>query len=203
MISASDDDGARPLQSSGIFALAFPFAAEYLASHWAVLPIVYDCFNPSGMKWLAPLGRKLCALMQVAMIAALCTPTASVLILSWLVIIVAGVAGCCCIPLWIALMLVPILHLALWPLAETLHLCTLWFHPLQLVLVVLFNSAIGTNTLLANMVVSPSATCTGGVFASTCWHRYCTCTPATCTVWWWSRSVVLIYTDAWRHRRQD
>ena len=38
---------------------------------------------------------KLCALTQAAMIAASCTPTAPVLILSWLVLVVVGIACCC------------------------------------------------------------------------------------------------------------
>ena len=56
------------------------------------------------------------------------------------------------------------LHLAPWPWAQTLHLCMWWFHPVQLVLVVLFHSATGTDTLLAHVVVAPSATCAGDVF---------------------------------------
>ena len=80
---------------------------------------------------------KSAALMQVAMIAALCTPAVPVLILSWSVAVVIGVACCCCIPLQLVLMLV----LSFAP-------CTLTF---------------GTNTPLAHVVVSPIATCAGGM----------------------------------------
>ena len=45
--------------------------------------------------------------------------------------------------------------------------------------------AIGTNTPLAHVVVSPIVTCAGGVFPSTHWRRYRTCARVTCTVWWW------------------
>ena len=60
---------------------------------------------------------ELCALMQVAMIAALCTPPTPVLILSWSVVLVVGVICCCCIPLRLALMLV----LTFAPSTLTLH----------------------------------------------------------------------------------
>ena len=46
-------------------------------------------------------------------------------------------------------------------------------------------SAIGTNTPVAHVVVSPIVTCAGGVFPSTHWRRYRTCAQVTCTVWWW------------------
>ena len=46
-------------------------------------------------------------------------------------------------------------------------------------------SAVGTKTPPAPAVVSPIATCAGGVFPSTHWRRYQTCTWATCTVWWY------------------
>ena len=59
-----------------------------------------------------------CALTQVAMIAASCTPPALVLILSWSVVVVVGVACCCCILFRLALMLI-----------LTFALCTLTFAP--------------------------------------------------------------------------
>ena len=40
-----------------------------------------------------------------------------------------------------------------------------WYHPLQ-------------------------PTCTGGLFPSTHWRTYSTCTQATCTVWWWATCTV-------------
>ena len=46
-------------------------------------------------------------------------------------------------------------------------------------------SAISTKTPLAPAVVSPIATCSGGVFPSTHRHRYRAYTRATCSVWWW------------------
>ena len=60
----------------------------------------------------------LCALTQVAMIAASCTPPAPVLILTWSVVAVVGVACCCCIPFRLVLMLV-----------LTFAPCTLTFAP--------------------------------------------------------------------------
>ena len=100
------------------------------------------------------------ALTQLAMIAASCTPPAPVLILSWMVVMVLEVA-CCCVPLRLALMLVLTFC--------TLHpdLCTLCFQWLSLAVTyggVVSPSAIGTNTPLAHVVVSPIATCAGGVF---------------------------------------
>ena len=65
-------------------------------------------------------------------------------------------------------------------------------HQLQLALVVLFPSATSADSPLAHVVASPSATCTGGAFSSSHWRKYCICTRATCTVWWWS-VVVYIY----------
>ena len=37
---------------------------------------------------------------------------------------------------------------------------------------------------LAQVLVSPIATCVGGVFPSTQWRRYQAYARATCTVWW-------------------
>ena len=88
------------------------------------------------------------------------------------------------------------------PLVQIPHLHTWWFHPLQLVLVVFILPPTGEDTggfthcylrwwclsfhpLAQIPVVSPIATCAGGVYPSTHWRRYCTCTRTTCTVWWW------------------
>ena len=60
----------------------------------------------------------LCALTQVALIAASCIPPALVLILSWSMVVVVGVACCCCIPFQFVLMLV-----------LTFAPCTLTFAP--------------------------------------------------------------------------
>ena len=84
------------------------------------------------------------------------------------------------------------------PLAQIVHLHTWWYHPLQLALVVLFHSATSADSPLAHVVVSPSATCAGGAFSSSHWRKYCTCTRATCTVWWWS--VVVVHSCMWRWR---
>ena len=46
-------------------------------------------------------------------------------------------------------------------------------------------SAVGAKIPFAPAVVSPIATCAGGVFSSTHWRRYQTYTQATCTAWWW------------------
>ena len=48
-------------------------------------------------------------------------------------------------------------------------------------------------TLFVLVVVSPVATCAGGLFSSTHWRIYSACARATCTVWWWSLVVVYIY----------
>ena len=72
-------------------------------------------------------------------------------------------------------------------------------HQLQLALVVLFHSATSADSPLAHVVVSPSATCAGGAFSSSHWRKYCTCTRATCTVWWWS-VVVVVHSCMWRWR---
>ena len=43
----------------------------------------------------------------------------------------------------------------------------------------------GVNVLLVHVVVSPSATCAGGVFPLTTGaNKYSTCTQATCTLQW-------------------
>ena len=64
-------------------------------------------------------------------------------------------------------------------------------HQLQLALVVLFQSATSADRPLAHVVVSPSATCIDGAFSSRQWRKTCTCTQATCTVWW---GYIYIYT---------
>ena len=106
--------------------------------------------------------------------------------------------SCCCIPLQFALMLV----LTFAPCAGGVFL-----------------PSTGANTPLAHVVVSTCcnlrwccfsfqqlaqilhlhmwwssavATCTGGVFYFNHWHKYSTCTRATCTVWWWLH-VVMVY----------
>ena len=122
------------------------------------------------------------------------------------------VACCCCILYRLALMLAPtfapcILTFATYILTWTLYLY-LWcfpsfnwckhstctgggYHQLQLALVVHFHSATSTDSPLAHVVASPSATCAGGAFSFTHWRKYFTCTRATCTVWWWP--VVVVY----------
>ena len=96
-----------------------------------------------------------CPALTQVVIAASCTPTAPVLILSWvMVVVVVEVACCCCIPLWLALMLVlafahcacsgshqqqlTVVVLLPQPLAQILHLHTWLFHSLQLAPVVFF-----------------------------------------------------------------
>ena len=46
--------------------------------------------------------------------------------------------------------------------------------------------------LLAPVVVSPVATCAGGLFPFTHWRTYSTCARATCPVWWWSVVVYIV-----------
>ena len=58
-------------------------------------------------------------------------------------------------------------------------------HWLQLALVVFYLQPLA-QTFFAPVVVSPIATCTGGLFLSIHWRTYFTCARATCTVWWWS-----------------
>ena len=57
-------------------------------------------------------------------------------------------------------------------------------HCLQLALVAYFLQPLA-QTLLAPVVVPLVATCAGGLFPSTHWRTYFTCTQATCTVWWY------------------
>ena len=107
-----------------------------------------QCSNHCNLHKGSALGRKLCALTQVAMIAALCTPMAPVLILSWLVaswlelhVVAASHSNLCWYWSW------P-LHLAPWPLTQTLHLRT---------------------------VVSPIAACAGSAaFSYSHWCKYST-----------------------------
>ena len=51
---------------------------------------------------------------------------------------------------------------------------------------------VGTKTPLVPAVISPIATCTGGVYPSTHWRRYRTYTRVTCTVWWWVLAAVVV-----------
>ena len=116
------------------------------------------------------------------------------------VAVVVVVECCCCNPYWLVLMLV----LAFAPSVLTFAPCALTFAPcacgvillssstchwLQLVLVAFFLQPLA-QTVLAPVVVSPVATCTGGL-PSTHWRTYSTCARATCTVWWWSTLVVV------------
>ena len=80
------------------------------------------------------------------------------------------------------------------PLAQVVVVTSCNLHAL----VVLFHSATSADSPLAHVVVSPSATCAGGAFSSSHWRKYCTCTRATCTVWWWS--VVVVHSCMWRWR---
>ena len=117
---------------------------------------------------------------------------------------------CCCIPYRLALLLV----LTFAPSVLTFAPCTLTFAPCACGVIFLSISAstplshmvvvTGCNllvafflqplaqTLLAPVVVTPIATCAGGLFPSTHWRTYSTGARATCTVWWWS-VVVYIY----------
>ena len=63
----------------------------------------------------------------------------------------------------------------------------------QQLLVVIFLPQMLTQTPLAPAVVSPIATCAGGVFSSIYWRRYWPYTQATCTVWWWLFGGICIY----------
>ena len=124
---------------------------------------------------------------------------------AWSVVVVVVVVACCCCILYrLALMLAPTFTPCVLTFAPYIHLWTLclwcfpsfnWCkystctgggcHQLQLALVVLFHSATSADSPLAHVVASPSATCAGGAFSSSHWRKYCTCTRATCTVWWW------------------
>ena len=106
---------------------------------------------------------------------------APVLLLSLSIVVVVGVACCCCIPFRVALMLV--LTFAPCTLTVAPCACSGW-HWQQFMVVVLLPQPLA-QTPLGPAVVSPIATCTGGVFPSTHWRRYQTYTRATCTVWWW------------------
>ena len=121
----------------------------------------------------------LCALMQVAMIAASCTPP--LLLLSWSVVVVVGVACCCCIPFRLALMLV----LTFAPYTLAFAPCACGGCHWQQLLVVVFLPQQLVQTPLAPAVVSPIAICGSGVFPSTHWRRYRTYAQATRTVWYY------------------
>ena len=113
------------------------------------------------------------------MIAASCSPPASVLILSWLVVVVVvGVVCCCCIPFQFALILV----LTFAPCTLTCTPCAYGgCHWQQFTMAVFLPQPLAQFLL----VVSHITTCTGGVLPSTHWHSYWTYTRATSTVWWW------------------
>ena len=127
------------------------------------------------------------------------------------------VACCCCILYRLALMLAPTFApcvLTFAPYILTFGPCACGVSllstganiPLAQVVVVTscnlhswcFFTVTSTDSPLAHVVVSPSATCTGGAFSSIHWRKYCTCTRATCTVWWWS--VVVVHSCMWRWR---
>ena len=106
------------------------------------------------------------ALTQVAMIAVLRTPPAPVLILSWSVVVVVGVVYCTDAGPDLCTLCLVVTNSNLW-----------WS---------CFSSQPLAQTPLATAVVSPIATCTGGIFLPPMdWRRYQTYTRATCTVWWW------------------
>ena len=128
---------------------------------------------------------------------------------SWSVVVVVVVECCCYIPYRLALLLV----LTFAPSVLTFAPCTLTFAPCACGVIFLSISAstplshmvvvTGCNllvafflqplaqTLLAPVVVTPIATCAGGLFPSTHWRTYSTGARATCTVWWWSVVVVV------------
>ena len=107
-------------------------------------------------------------LMQVAVITASCCVGH--------ICMVGGGGGCSCIlfciPYWLALMLV-----------TTFAPCILTFAPYILTFVPYILTfgpcacgvSLSADSPLANVVVSPSATCTGGAFPSSHWSQYCTC----------------------------
>ena len=105
-------------------------------------------------------------IMQVAMIAAApCTPIAPHADPH----LVCGDGGCSC--------------MLLLPEAGP-DLCTL--HPDLFTLCLWCFLSTSTNTPLARVVVSPFATCAGGVFPFNHLHEYCICTQTTRTVWWYT-----------------
>ena len=134
--------------------------------------------------------------MQVEMITALCTPPAPVLILSWSMVVVVGVACFSCILFQLALMLVltfapctltfapcacggshrqqlTVVVFLPQTLAQRLHLHPRWFHPLQLAPVVFFLPPTGADT---GFTLGQLALC-GGVFFGG--GGRCMC------MWWW------------------
>ena len=122
----------------------------------------------------------------------------SIIISAWLLVVVVVVACCCCMPYRLALMpaccvltFAPYI-LTFGPCACGVSLLSTGANiPLAQVVVVtscnlrrwcVFHSATSADSPLAHMVVSSSASCSGGGFSSCHWHKYCTCTQATCTV---------------------
>ena len=90
----------------------------------------------------------------------------------------------------------------LYPDLCTLHpglciLCLRWLSPTATYGSGVFRSAGGAHTPLAHVMVTPIATCAGGVFPSTHWRRFRTCTRSTCTVWWWLYGVVVVMVVMW------
>ena len=116
------------------------------------------------------------ALTPVAMIAASYSPTVLVLILSWSVVVEVGVV--CTVLLHPALTCADLCTLH----PDLCTLCLRWLSSAATYGGGVSPSAVCTNTPLAHTVVSPIATCAGGVFPTTHGHRYRTCTRATCTV---------------------
>ena len=45
---------------------------------------------------------------------------------------------------------------------------------------------------LQTVPVVHTKACAGGPFPFNHWHKYCTCTQATCTVWWWCVDVFVV-----------
>ena len=67
---------------------------------------------------------------------------------------------------------------------DTLAVCTVrWWSVVVVVYYVEVEDIDIYKTQLAHVVVSPIATCVGGVFPSTQWRRYQAYARATCTVW--------------------
>ena len=120
----------------------------------------------------------------------------AVLILIWSVVVVVVAVCCCCILLWCADAGSDLCTLCLWCFVNwrKYSTCTRawWWSPPATFAGGAFHSATGTNTPLANMVVSPSANSVGGVLLSSYRCKYCIGTYATCTVLWWS--VMVIFT---------
>ena len=112
--------------------------------------------------------------------------------LQWITGHCAVVYACIYIPIYILALVVLSFHQP----AQVLYLHPQWWLLAATGVGGVFPSAILAQTVLAPVVVSPIATCAGGLFPSPHWCTYSTCARATFTVWWYIYNIYyIIYLD--------